>query len=196
MTPLEISANIVTVLSVWLAARNHVLTWPTGILSGLLYGVMFFEARLYADVTLQLFFMLTSIKGWWDWTHGGNLKAELPITRVTLMQLFSLYFPLSLLTAAAYGAMLYYLTNASYPFIDSLVLVFSVIAQLLLMRRKLENWAFWLLVDVIAVPLYATKGLYITSAVYAVFLGNAFYGYFAWWQTFRRASDQVVAVAA
>ena len=179
MTLLEIFANLFNLISVFFANRNIVHTWWIGIIGGVLYGVMFYEVKLYADVILQIFFVLTNLYGWWAWLHGGAMSEELPITRVAGSQLI-LFALLAISLTAGHGFLLYRLTDASFPFIDSAVLVLSIIAQFLLMRRKLESWIFWIIVDVIAVPLYAAKGLYLTSAIYFLFLLNAVWGLINW----------------
>jgi nicotinamide mononucleotide transporter len=184
MTPIEIFANIFNLASVFFANRNSVHNWWTGIIGTVLFSILFFEVKLYADVILQVFFILTGIWGWWSWLYGGQEKSELPITRVSLPQL-AIFVVSSVFLTIGHGFLLHYLTDASFPFIDSIILVCSIIAQFLLMKRKLESWYFWILVDLVAVPLYAAKELYLTSAVYFLFLMLAVWGLFHWrkiWQ--------------
>lgn len=189
---LEIAGNIFIVLSVFLAARNHVLTWPIGIIGCILYGFMFFEAKLYADTTLQGFFIITSVKGWWDWQHIDGKQAERPITRISWQALLLAYVPAAIAGTLFYGYMLHGWTDASLPFIDSSVLAFSIAAQLLLMRRRLETWIFWIIVDIVSVPLFFYKGLYLTSAVYSVFLVNAFYGLWSWHKIWKNQDHEKI----
>ena len=187
MTPLEIAANVFNLLSVWFAARNSVHTWWSGIVGCALYSVMFVEVKLFADVTLQLFFIGSCVVGWWNWRRGrdrvrdtgpqpatveaGAVEAvhELPITRVAPLTALGLT-AFAIACAAGYGGLLLTLTSAANPFVDSLVLTLSILAQLLMVARKIETWPVWFVVDCIAVPLYASKGLYLTAAVYAFFL--------------------------
>lgn len=184
MTPLEIFANISNLISVFLANRNSVHTWWTGIIGTILFGVLFFEVKLYADVILQIFFIITNFYGWWAWLYGGEKRRELPISRIYLSQLI-IFTILAIIITIGHGYLLHSLTDASFPFIDSIVLVFSIIAQFLLMKRKLESWYFWILVDVVACPLYAAKGLYLTSAIYFLFLINAVLGLINWLKIWR-----------
>ena len=181
---LEIVGNIFTVWCVFLAARNNKQTWVIGTIGCILFGIMFYGVKLYADATLQIFFIITNVIGYWSWKHGSGSK-ELQISRVKLKGLASIYFPLAVITAIGYGMILHLFTDASAPFIDSVVLTFSVVGQFLLMRRKLESWIFWIIVDLVSVPLFAYKGLYITSAVYFVFLLNAFYGFWKWQKEYK-----------
>jgi nicotinamide mononucleotide transporter len=166
--------------AVYLAARNHWATWLLGILGCSVFSLVFFRANLYADVTLQGFFVATNAIGWWLWRKPEGTRSELPISSVRLPTIFLIFLPLAILTAIGYGTFLAKTTNAHLPIVDSLVLTFSIVAQFLLMGRKLETWWFWIVVNIIAIPLFATKGLYLTSFVYGLFLINAVYGYFNW----------------
>jgi nicotinamide mononucleotide transporter len=180
MSILEIAANLFNLISVFLANRNSVHTWWIGIIGGVLYGLMFFDVKLYADVILQVFFIMTNIYGWWAWLHGGEQHEELPITRIAPFQLM-LFGVAALALTLGHGVLLHQLTDASFPYIDSTILVLSITAQFLLMRRKLESWIFWIVVDMIAVPLYAAKGLYLTSTIYFLFLLNAVWAVKHWY---------------
>nr|WP_187362657.1 nicotinamide riboside transporter PnuC [Massilia rubra] len=180
---LEIAANVGASAAILLAGRNSVHTWWTGIIGCALFGVLFYQSNLYADVALQGFFIVSSIVGWMQWRRGEQ-GSELPITHASVRSLAWLV-PAGVGATAAYGALLHYFTNAYAPFIDSAVLVFSVVAQLLLMRRKVENWAFWILVNTVAVPLYASRGLYLTAFLYACYWVNAIVSWL-WWRRLAR----------
>lgn len=175
---LEIGANLVTTVSILLAGRNSIHTWWTAIVGCILFAVLFYDARLYADVALQIFFLVTSVTGWWAWMHG-NRGAPLSITR-SKTRLLLIVVLAGALTTAAYGALLFHFTDAFAPYIDSAVLVFSVIAQFLLMRRKLETWLFWLIVNTISIPLFASRDLYLTAGLYSVYWVNALFSWFVW----------------
>ncbi|MGV3662778.1 MAG: nicotinamide riboside transporter PnuC [Prosthecobacter sp.] len=171
MTPLEISANIFTALCIILAGRNNVHTWWAGIVGCLLFGWLFYCSQLYADAMLQVFFVVTGVIGWRKWMRGED-GSSIPIRRTNAGALL-LMTGTGLLVAAGYGWLLHRFTDAFAPGPDSLMLVFSVIAQLLLMDRRLESWYGWLIVNSIAVPLFYQRGLHLTSALYAVFWINA-----------------------
>jgi nicotinamide mononucleotide transporter len=188
---LELAANAFTAAAIVLAGRNSVHTWWTGILGCALFGLLFAQSRLYADVLLQLFFIGTSLFGWWKWLRGAA-GAPLPISHATGRSLL-LAVPLGLAATAAYGALLNLYTNAYAPFVDSAVLVFSVIAQFLMIQRRVENWAFWLLVNTIAVPLYYSRGLQLTALLYAGFWINAIASWLFWR---RKAAAQARAACA
>lgn len=181
--PLEIAANVVNAASILLAAFNSVHTWWVGILGCTLFGWLFFSAQLYADVTLQLFFIVTSALGWWRWRHGER-GAELPVRR-TRGPALAWMLVAGVGVALGYGGLLHRFTDAYAPFTDSVVLAFSVLGQLLLMQRRYESWWCWLLVNSIAVPLYFSRGLTITALLYAAFWLNAIVALFRWRKLIR-----------
>ena len=182
--PLEIGANIVMTVSIVLAGRNNVHSWWLGVVGCSMFAALFYGVNLYADVALQLFFVMTCLIGWLQWLRGAG-GAALPITQVRLATLGWMVLA-GIAATAAYGLMLRAYTNAYAPFIDSSVLVFSVVAQLLLMGRRLENWPFWLLVNTVCVPLYASRGLYLTALLYAAYWVNALVSWFFWRRQMRQ----------
>ncbi len=186
---LELAANGLAALAIFLAGRNSVHSWSVGIVGCALYGILFYQTNLYADVALQAFFIGTNIVGFWKWTRGGD-DGPLVVSHADFASLLWTV-PVGIAATAGYGAMLHFTTNAYAPFADSAVLVFSVIAQVLLMQRRIENWAFWLVVNGMAAPLYATRGLYLTSALYVVYF---FYAGLSW-HWWRKLAPKPVAVA-
>jgi nicotinamide mononucleotide transporter len=180
IAPLELAANGFVAVSILLAGRNNVHTWWTGIVGCTLFGVLFARNRLYADVALQVFFVATSAVGWWKWKRGDH-GDPLPITHASAENLMWTV-PLGVVATAAYGALLHFTTNAYAPFLDSAVLVFSIIGQVLMMQRRVENWAFWLLVNSIAAPLYLSRDLVLTAVLYAGFWINAVVSWRSWYR--------------
>jgi nicotinamide mononucleotide transporter len=171
----------VFVVSVIFAARNNVNTWWTGIIGCILFAVLFYQYNLYADVTLMIFFIVTSIYGWAYW---GSKKVLHPIQR-TPPQSFFFFVGSAVLATFAYGWILYTSTDAYAPYIDSIILMFSVLAQFLLMKRRIETWICWLIVDTVAVPLYFSRELYLTAFVYGLFWCNAWYGLHSWIRVYK-----------
>jgi nicotinamide mononucleotide transporter len=179
----EIAANIFNAASILLAGINSVHTWWVGIVGCLLFGLVFFGTQLYADVTLQAFFVVTSVLGWRNWLHG-NAGAVLPVRRTRPVPLVVMVLAAAFV-AVVYGWLLHRFTNAYAPFLDSVVLTFSVLGQLLLMRRHYESWWCWLLVNSIAVPLYMTRGLNVTAFLYGAFWVNAIVALVRWRKLIR-----------
>jgi nicotinamide mononucleotide transporter len=189
--PLEITANVASAACIVLAGRNSIHTWWTGIVGCSLFAVLFYQTNLYADVVLQVFFVVTGVLGWVQWLRG-NKGDILPITNARLRTV-ALILPVAVAATAAYGALLHHYTNAYAPFLDSAVLVFSVIAQILLMQRKVDNWPFWILVNSIAVPLYASRELYLTAFLYGFYWINAIVSWYWWRRLARQAALEPAA---
>jgi nicotinamide mononucleotide transporter len=187
ISPLEWWANGTTALSVFLAATGHILTWPIGIVGCVLFGWLFYEARLYADLTLQLFFIGTSALGWLQWQRAGGpgpCGQAHALNRSTLAAMVLT----AMVVALLYGLLLQHWTQAFAPFWDSAVLTASVVAQILLMRGHPQTWPAWLLVNTLSVPLYLQRGLHVTAALYAAFWLNAWWGWWRWRQLAQQAT--------
>jgi nicotinamide mononucleotide transporter len=177
-TPLELISFVLAVITVVLNIRQIHWAWLFAIISSATYGLVFFDARLYGDAGLQLVFIAASVWGWYQWL-GGARHERLVVTRLTRTQL--------ILAAAGWLAgfvlLAYFLktfTDTDVPHVDGFLTAGSLLGQLLLSRKKLENWHVWLIVDVLYVGLYVYKGLMLTALLYALFCVLAVIGLRAW----------------
>ena len=186
MSLTEIIGTITGFACVFLTVRAHILCWPIGILSCIAFAKLFFDIKLYADAILQLFFIATSVWGWWGWLHGGEKRSELPISRMTLRETVT-QFGITLAAILTVGWMFKSYTDAHLPFWDSTISGLSVTAQILLVRKKIENWILWIVVDVLSIGVYWYKQVYLTSILYAVFLVLATQGLLEWRRRFKEA---------
>lgn len=189
MTWLEIAANTMATASILLAGRNSIHTWWTGMIGCMLFARLFWGTQLYADAVLQGFFIAASAVGWWQWSSRDGHPAP-PIRRTASVTLLWLALA-GVVATIGYGTMLHVFTDAYAPFADSAVLAISVVAQLLLMARRVESWPAWLLVNTIAVPLYATRGLTLTAVLYTVYWVNALIAWRYWSRQLRPAGAAV-----
>jgi len=176
---LEIAANAVTAASILLATRNSIHTWWTGIIGSLLFLALFYLNQLYADSMLQIFFVATSLMGWWQWKHFRGKKVDRPISK-TDGSTAIIISCLAIVATMGYGWLLKTFTNDFMPYVDAAVMALSIIAQCLLMQRKLESWWVWVVVNTISIPLYASRGMYVTAALYAAYWINAWIGAASW----------------
>ena len=184
MFALELVAVILTLLAVILTVRQIIWCWPLGMISVALYAVVFYAVRLYADMGLQGLYFGLAAYGWWAWLHGGEDHGELEVS------LTSSRMRLWLLLAATLGGILLgqtltRLTEASLPFMDSMLTSFSIAAQWMQTRKLLESWLVWLAVDVCYVGMFLYKELYLTAGLYTVFLVLAALGFAQWRRSLR-----------
>lgn len=191
-TPLEWVAVLTGFACVWLAARESLWNFPIAIFSCALYILVYYGAGLYSDSLLQVMFILLSVYGWYEWLYGGRSKTELPVSRTRRWEwvvcgVFIVTF------TTGFGYYLEHHTDATLPHWDSFTTAGSLAAQFLLMRKRLENWWLWILVDVLYVPILWYKELYPTSGLYALYLGLAVYGYLEWRKSMKK--EQAAAPA-
>ena len=167
------------VAAVWLTTRENVWCWPVGLVNVLLYVVVFREARLYADMGLQVVYAVLCVYGWYAWLHGGEDRGALAVSRTPDRWRGPL-----LLAGAAAASLLGFLlkrhTDAALPYWDSSTTAFSLVAQWMQTRKWLENWWVWIVVDVVYVGMYVYKDLLATAVLYAVFLALAVLGDREW----------------
>ncbi len=181
----ELIGTLFGLISVYLASRANILTWATGIINELFLFILFFQVQLYADMFLQVYFFIVTLYGWYNWKQktkqnsitSTGFKIKIWITGIIFIGtalsgfLFSnihLFIPQ------------YFTTPASYPYADSLVMVLSIIATVLLARKKIETWYFWIAVDIICIFLFFKKGIVFLAMEYLIFLGLATYGLWNW----------------
>lgn len=178
-TTLEIVATTTGLLSVWLTARENIWAWPIGLVNVGCFFFMFEEAKLYADMSLQVFFFILSVYGWMIWlTKRGGSKVR-PTRNITFrlgLILGVLFVSLTII----WGYVLTQYTDASIPYVDALIATLSVVAQFLLSSKILENWIVWIAVDVMSIGMYAYKDLYAVAFLYLIFLFIAIAGYVSW----------------
>ena len=177
--PIEILAAIAGLINIVLLVRRNIWNYPFGIASVALLLPVFYGAKLYSDAALQLFYIVVQLYGWRAWARAGEGEA---IVRVDFLSSRARLIWAGAIAALAllWGAGMQHWTDAAYPFWDALIVAMSVAAQILLARRRIENWWLWIAVDVIALALYPARGLWIAAGLYAVYLLLSIVGLRAW----------------
>ena len=190
-TWLEIIGVITGLLCVYLAARNNIWNWPTAIVSVGIYIFIFLDARLYADMGLQVYFLIMNIYGWYFWSKKPVTELKTPVALITLRQTIISVLIIAAVTPSL-GFLLINLSPilhykpASYPYLDSFCTACSLVAQVLLARKVLENWLIWIFVDIIYVGVYIFKHLDLTAVMYAIYVGIALLGYIDWKKDYKK----------
>lgn len=178
-----------------LLVRQSIWNFPFAIVQVVLSGYVFYHQRFYSDVILQGFFVILNVYGWVHWLRGGNQRAELPVTRLTRRGIAWCIVATILLTAA-WGTFAKIQLNAAAPYLDGFILIGSLVAQWLTARKKLESWWLWIAVDLVAVPLYASRGIYFLSALFAVFIFLCVLGLREWRQSLLAQQGMSIASPA
>lgn len=179
MTPIEATAAVFGVISVYLGTRQNILSWPAALVNVALYTVVFRGARLYADMGLQVIYFVLSAYGWYEWTYGGANRTVLRVSRAT-PRTWLVLAVVNLLAWVALGSFLSRSTNAALPWLDALLSTTSLCAQWLMTRKVLEHWALWIALDAVYVPMFISRGLYATAGLYTIFLVLAVLGWREW----------------
>lgn len=187
MSALEWIATLLGIACVALAAWRSVWTFPAGIVSVALLGVVVFEARLYSDALLQLFFVGANLYGWWNWVRTRADTGEVVVGRLDRRARL-LWLSGIVVAATLWGVAMHRFTDASYPWWDAAIAAASVAAQILMAQRRVENWWLWIAVDLASIPLYLAKGLMLFAFLYLVYLVLAVGGWLAWRRAARCAA--------
>tara|TARA_B100001175_G_scaffold166370_1_gene141057 strand:+ start:197 stop:826 length:630 start_codon:yes stop_codon:yes gene_type:complete len=186
---LEIIAVVFGLLSVWYSKNNNILVFPTGMISTAIFIYLLYKWILLGDMMINAYYFVMSIYGWFIWTRKEN-NTVTPISRVTnnekkiatIIFLFSLVF--------VYLIYVYFDkwgTVTSY--IDNITTAIFFVGMWLMAKRKIENWIFWIIADIISVPLYFYKGLTFTSLQYLIFTFIAIAGYYSWKKILNKSNQ-------
>lgn len=189
MSTLEWIAALAGAVSVYLSARENIWSWPTGIVNVGLYIIVFRRTGLYSDMGLQVIYLVLSVYGWYKWLYGGVEHKQLTVTRARARE-WLIVTPIAFVFWIGLARYTATLPGVALPYLDAGLTTLSLVAQWMLTRKILENWVLWIIADIIYVPMYIYKGLPVTAALYAVFLGLAVMGLRSWRRSYR---ERVVA---
>ena len=184
MSTIEIVAALFGVVGVYLSVRQNVWNWPVGIVNVTLYVVVFYQARLYADMGLQVIYIVLALYGWYQWLYGGPGRTTLPVTRAKPRHLV-VASAVGVVGAWGIGALLSRHTDASLPYLDSALTSASLVAQWMATRKLVENWLLWIAADTVYIGMFIYKRLYPTAVLYAVFTALAVVGFIQWKRALR-----------
>lgn len=181
----EIAGAVLSVIYLYLSIREKSALWIFGFISSLLYIFVFFESKLYADMSLSFYYLGVSIFGWITWQQKTTQlqDTKLHITRISDKKQLLQYVLGTLIAYLAYYLILQYLTDSTIPAADSVVGALSVIATWMLAKKKIENWLIWIVVDAFAAGLYFYKELYPTAILFVIYTVMAVVGYKQWKKT-------------
>jgi nicotinamide mononucleotide transporter len=179
LSGIEIMAAILGLANIVLLVRRSIWNYPFGIAMVVLYGVVFYQARLYSDAGLQVFFFVVQLYGWWVWYHARGGDGLVRVERLSGWARLMWCAVIAAVTGFEGWYLTHYTSDAA-PWMDANTTAMSVVAQYLLSVRKIENWILWIVTDVVQIGLYYWKGLYPTTVLYVLFLIISLVGLWEW----------------
>jgi nicotinamide mononucleotide transporter len=185
---IEVIGALAGLIYLYLEIKQNIWLWPLGIITSAFYIYVFFVSKFYADMGLQVYYLVISFYGWWHWLYGSKdiQKEELPITRTSAKQ----WIYISLVTLVLFGVMVFILkkfTDSPVPIGDAFVTAWSITGTWMLAQKLIEHWWVWIVVNLISLGLFIWKDLYPTSILFFFYFTLAIYGYYQW----RKEMDKV-----
>jgi nicotinamide mononucleotide transporter len=178
---------VLGVTGVWLMVRRSLWTFPIGLVAVTVQGVLFYRTKIYADATLQVFFFAALAWGWWHWVRGRGAAPELPVTTMAGRER-AVVVLLTVVATAAWALAARRWTNSLMPWRDAAIAMLQAAGQVLQSRKKLENWAFFTVANVIAIPAYWSAELAFTAFLFGVYLVLGLLGWREWHRAMRRVN--------
>ena len=178
---IELLGAILGILYIFFSIRQSILTWPTGLLTSVLYTIVFFQSKFYADMGLQVYYVVISIYGWYYWLNGAKPEKNktIPVRRLSIN-----FWPIIAIIGFIIYILLVYIlinfTDSDVPYMDSLTTVLSIIATWMLAKKYIEQWLIWIFVDAVSAGLYVYKNLWPTVILFIVYTIMAILGYLEW----------------
>jgi len=198
MSFLEFFGTILNIISVWLVIKNKIWTWPIGNVAVILFAILFYQIQLYSDLFEQIYFFIAGFYGWFVWlklrSGENNNSEDLGITSSSPKTL-GIYFVAIGLGTLLMGHLMsnihlylstYFPVPATFAYLDAFTTVLSFAATILMAHKKIECWYLWILVDVIGIGLYFSKGVIFISILYVIFLVLAIRGLLSWNELYKK----------
>ncbi|MBT3383847.1 MAG: nicotinamide mononucleotide transporter [Prolixibacteraceae bacterium] len=178
---IEVLGAILGITYIFFSIRQNILTWPTGLLTSALYTIVFFQSKFYADMGLQIYYVVISIYGWYFWLKGAKPEngKTVPVRNLTK----KLSYKLVIVTVVIYFVLLTILlefTDSDVPFMDSFTTALSIVATWMLAKKYIEHWLIWIFVDLFSSGLYIYKNLWPTVILFLVYTTMAYFGFKEW----------------
>ena len=205
MSYVEFIGTILYLWSVWLIAKRNILTWAVGIVSVILYMILFYQIRLYSDTIEQIYYLGASVYGWWIWNKSPKDYGQITHVKYSDSKNLILWVVFTGIISVAFG---YFMSRvhlflsvifpeaASFPYLDAITTIMSFSAMWLMAKKKIESWIYWIIVDVIGIWLYFVKDVKFLSLLYVILLIMAFNGLRMWHKSIQNNSAALPQNAA
>lgn len=189
MSYVEFLGTVLYLWSVWLIVKRNILTWIIGIISVLLYMILFYQIRLYSDTLEQVYYLGASVYGWWVWKNSPKANGQITDVKYSNSKNLILWVIFTAIVSVIFGFLMtrihlflpiIFPEAASFPYLDALTTIMSFSAMWLMAQKKIESWVYWIIVDSIGIWLYFVKDVRFISLLYVVLLVMAFNGLRQW----------------
>ena len=189
---LEITAVLFGFASVWYSKQNNILVFPTGLISTSIFVYLLFKWQLLGDMMINGYYFVMSLYGWYIWTRKVDTENVTPISRVTKSEQIIGVVIFTLTLVFVYKVYQFFDMWTNWvAYVDTLTTALFFVGMWLMAKRKIENWYFWIVADIISVPLYLYKGLTFTSIQYFGFTILAIFGFLAWKKNLSNSTQTV-----
>lgn len=172
--------------------KRSLWAFPVGLVAVTIQGILFFQTRLYADGTLQIFFFVALAWGWWHWVRDRGAAPELPVTTISWRER-GMVLLVAAAATVAWALVAQRWTNSLMPWRDATIAMLQVAGQVLQARKKLENWAFFTVANLIAIPAYWSAELAFTALLFGLYLVLGLIGWLDWWKAVKAQRGAGVA---
>lgn len=200
MSYIEFIGTVLYLWSVWLIAKRNILTWPVGIISVLLYMILFYQIRLYSDTIEQIYYLGASIYGWWIWNKSPKDNGQITGVKYSNVRALISWAVVTLILSLIFGFLMskvhillpfIFPEAASFPYLDALTTIMSFSAMWLMAQKKAESWLYWIIVDIIGIWLYSVKDVKLISLLYVILLIMAFNGLRMWHKSIQNGDGLI-----
>ncbi len=188
---LELIAMFLTLAYVMLAARGSLWCWPAAFISTALYSYIFYDVLLLMDSALNAYYLLMAVYGYWQWSKNTNNQQESSTSLAIVSWSISWHIKICLglaILASAVGYLMANYTSASFPYLDTFTTVYAVFATYLVAQKVLENWLYWIVINLVSIYLYIEKGLVPTTVLFIILVIVACYGYLKWLKLYKHSA--------
>lgn len=197
----EFIGTVLGLISVFLASRANIFTWPTGIANAIFFLVIFYQIHLYSDMFLQMYFCGMGVYGWFSWKnkathHHSEIQTLTNRTRL----LIGIFIACVVVVVGTLISRIHLILPqvfdhpASFPYVDTFIAVSSILATILLARRIFETWVLWILVDITSIGLYSVKGVKLIAVEFVIFLALAVLGIITWYRLWKSQKSEMLEV--
>ncbi|WP_289053845.1 nicotinamide riboside transporter PnuC [Carboxylicivirga marina] len=187
---LEVAGTLASLIYLFYSIREKAWLWPWGIVASVVSLVVFYQAALYADMGLQMYYVIISVYGWWYWMSGQNSQSDSPVSikELNIRLLLKLLIAGGLIYLVLLSALLNIpamvdIASSDLPYLDSFTTAASIVATWMLARKYIHHWLFWVVINAISMGMYMYKGLYFYSFLFLIYTVGAIVGYSEWKRT-------------